>query len=375
MAKGLYLSLMIGPLVPVPVSADVLDALKSVEVTQSTEGKSGFQMTFSVSTHSPLFTVLLLAGGSVPPVIRVILSVTLNGSTEVLMDGLMTHHQITPGGEPGQSELTITGDDIRQIMNYQDFSGIPYPAVPVEGRVLLILAKYAALGIIPMVIPALFTDIDLPIERIPRQQGKDLTYIEQLADEVGYVFYTEPGPVPGTSVAYWGPEIRVGIPQPSLNINMDAHTNVESLSFKFLKDSRSLPIILVYNELTKVPIPIPIPSVSLLKPPLALVPPIPMEFDLVSDTGKLSMVKAALKGLAIASQSMDSVTADGSLDVLRYGHVLKPRRLVGVRGAGAAFDGLYYVKSVTSRIKRGEFKQSFELARDGLISTLPVVPV
>ena len=60
-------------------------------------------------------------------------------------------------------------------------------------------------------------------------------------------------------------------------------------------------------------------------------------------------------------------------DVVRYGHILKARQLVGVRGAGLAYDGLYYVKSVTHKIKRGEYKQSFELSRNGLISTVPRV--
>jgi hypothetical protein len=70
----------------------------------------------------------------------------------------------------------------------------------------------------------------------------------------------------------------------------------------------------------------------------------------------------------------EAVTGEGSLDVLRYGRSLKARQLVGVRGAGLAFDGLYYVKSVTHNIKRGEYKQSFKLVRNGLISTLPKVP-
>ena len=39
--------------------------------------------------------------------------------------------------------------------------------------------------------------------------------------------------MPGTNIAYWGPEIKVGVPQPALNYDMDAHTNVESLSFSF----------------------------------------------------------------------------------------------------------------------------------------------
>ena len=42
---------------------------------------------------------------------------------------------------------------------------------------------------------------------------------------------------------------------------------------------------------------------------------------------------------------------------------------------GVAYDGLYYVSSVTSTLKRGEFKQSFELTRNGLVSLVPNVPV
>lgn len=44
-----------------------------------------------------------------------------------------------------------------------------------------------------------------------------------------------------------------------------------------------------------------------------------------------------------------------------------------VLGAGVAYDGLYYVKRVTSTLKRGEFKQSFQLTRNGLVSTVPGV--
>jgi hypothetical protein len=39
-----------------------------------------------------------------------------------------------------------------------------------------------------------------------------------------------------------------------------------------------------------------------------------------------------------------------------------------------AFDGLYYVKSVTHNLERGQYKQSFSLARNALVSTLPSLP-
>lgn len=58
---------------------------------------------------------------------------------------------------------------------------------------------------------------------------------------------------------------------------------------------------------------------------------------------------------------------------MRYGHILRARMLVGVRGAGLTYDGMYYVESVTHNIKRGEYKQSFTLSRDGVVSQTPVV--
>jgi hypothetical protein len=322
-----------------------------------------------------LKTLFLLSGGASIPLVRVIIVVTINGTPEVLMDGVMTNHEITSGKDPGHSVLTITGEDLSRVMDYIDFSGIPYPAMPAEGRVALILAKYAAFGIVPMIIPSVFVNIPLPTERIPRHQGKDLGYIKYLANLVGYVFYLEPGPVPGTSIAYWGPEIKVGVPQPALNTNMDAYTNVENLSFSFNNDSKTIPVIYIQNSITKTPISIPVLDITPLNPPLGLAPPISIKIKKMKGTAKLSPIQAAMAGMVEAAKSAEAVTANGSLDVLRYGHILKARRLVGVRGAGQAFDGLYYVRSVTHNIKRGEYKQSFTLSRNGLISTFQRVPV
>lgn len=374
MVKGIHLTLMIGPAVPVPVPKEILDALTSVEVMTSAGKDSAFQLNFTLSNKSPLHTLFLLSGGTVLPIIRVVIIATVGGIPEVLIDGVMTHHEIT-GSESGHSTLVVTGEDLTRLMDYIDFSGIPYPAMPAEARVALILAKYAMFGIIPFVVPSFMMDIPLPISRIPRHQGKDLGYIRQLADEAGYVFYLEPGPAPGMSIGYWGPELKVGIPQPALNVNMDVHTNVESLNFSYNPDHKVMPVIYIYNEATKIPIPIPVPDVSPLNPPLGLVPPIPKNIEPMNGTAKLSPVRAILSGMAKAAKTSDVVSASGSLDVLRYGRALKARRLVGVRGAGPAFDGLYFIKSVRHQIKRGEYKQNFELTRNGLLSTLPAVPV
>jgi hypothetical protein len=365
---------MIGPAVPIPVSKSVLDALASVQVTNNSEGASTFQLRFTLNKNSPLYTLFLIGGGASIPLVRVVIAVTIAGTPQVLIDGVMTHHEITPGSGKESPALTITGEDLTKVMDYIDFSGFPFPCLPPEARVLIILAKYAMFGVIPLVIPSVLIDIPIPVQQIPRQQGKDLGYVRALADEVGYVFYMDPGPVPGTSVAYWGPEIKVGVPQKALNIDMDAQTNVESLSFSYNSEQAKLPIVFIQEPMTKAIIPIPIPAVTPLNPPLGLVPPIPKDLEFITDTAKYSPIRGALIGLAKAARSADAVSANGTLDVLRYGGVLKARRLVGVRGAGQPFDGLYYVKSVVHNIKRGEYRQSFTLGRNGLISTVPGVP-
>jgi len=371
--QNIQLTLLIGPTVPIPAPRPVMQALQSVEVTTTVGSPSGFQLSFVLSNRSPLHTVFLIAANAVPLALRVILVATINGTPTVLSDGIITRQEIAPA-QGGFSTLTITGEDLTTVMDRQQFNGIPYPAMPAEARVALILAKYAVFGMIPLVIPSIFQDIPIPTDRIPSHEGTDLAYINRLAADVGHTFYIDPGPLPGMNTAYWGPQIKIGVPQPALNTDMDAHTNVESLTFNVRHNENALPIVFIQEPMSKASIPIPIPDINPLQPPLGVALPIPTRIDLMKDTAKLSPIAAIAKGVAAAAGSADLVEGSGSLNVLRYGRLLKARQLVGVRGAGMAFDGLYYVKSVTSTLKQGEFKQRFSLTRNALVSITPAVP-
>ncbi|MCW8084273.1 hypothetical protein [Sabulicella glaciei] len=374
MLEGVHLTLMIGPAVPVPAPRVVMDALRSISVT-SGKDRSGFQVTFAVGRDSPLLNVMLPAGYFDPITTRVLIIATVNGFPHVLMDGLVTQQELSPSNEPGQSTLSITGEDLSLAMDLVE-TVIPYPQVPLIARIRLILAKYAALGCIPAVIPTIIPVTEVATSGFETQTTTDRAYLKSLARRAGYVFYVEPGPAPGTSVAYFGPDIRVPIPQSALNIDMDAATNVESLSFSLDGLAKKLTVVTILDPVTgKVPIPIPIPNVNIFKPPLGLRPTAPARLEFNSDYAKLKPDKAAEKILGLLMNNAEAITASGSLDVVRYGRPLRSRALVGVRGAGLAYDGLYYVDTVTHKIKPGEYKQSFTLSRDGLISNTPkVVP-
>jgi hypothetical protein len=372
---------MIGPVVPLTAPRAVLDALTEVEVTVQDVGQSGFKLTFTIDKQSPLQILFLLTGGMPLLFMRVVIVATVNGVSNVLIDGVITNNQISPGDKGSNSTLTIFGKDLTVLMDQSDETGFPFPACPPEARVTLLLLKYALFGVVPLVIPSVLLFVPLPIDQIPSQQGTDLQYIQYLADAAGYVFYVDPGPLPGASKAYWGPQIKVGPVQPALSADMDAYTNVENLQFSFNQEQNKLPLIYIYNSETGISFPVPLPPITPLNPPLGLIPPLPTNLlppdlsPLRDDLAKRPIPEAIMMGLAAAAKNAEAVSCTGSLDVTRYGGVLKARQLVGVRGAGPAFDGLYYVKSVTHKIKRGQYKQDFNLTRNGLVSTVPTVNI
>ncbi|HME38773.1 MAG TPA: hypothetical protein VKG63_07405 [Steroidobacteraceae bacterium] len=373
MLKALSLTVMIGPAVLIPAPKVVIDSLTGVQVTNGKQG-SGFQLTFAVSKTSPLLQIMLPAGYFDPIVTRVAIIATVGGIPNVLMDGFVTRQEITPSNEPGQSTLTITGEDLSVAMGLVQKT-VPYPAMGLTVQVYALLAPYALLGIVPIVIPPFITSVSDPTEQWDTQSLQtDLDYIRSLASSVGYTFYVDPGPIPGQSTAYFGPDIHLPVPQPALSIDMDAMTNVESLSFSLDGMAKKITLFTIMDpETGRIPIPIPVPNLNLFKPPLGARPTPPARIEYYNGGAALQPDQAASAILGALMNNSDAISGTGTLDVLRYGQVLRPRMLVGVRGASVGYDGLYYVDSVTHSIKRGEYKQNFSLSRDGLISNTPVV--
>ena len=375
MNRGFYLTLMMGPFNASPVPQPVIDALTEIQVTSTVGSQGGFQMKFSLGKQSKVQQ--MLNSGFFDPRTRVIIAVTVNGATEVLMDGIITKQDITADSKPGKSMLTITGLDLTALMDFLDLTGIPYPAIPFFLAVDIILAKYLVLGVVPLVIPPILTLFENPIQGFRQQRGTDYAFINEMAGRAAAVFYLDPGPTPGSSIAYWGPDLSklFGGPQPALTINFDGNTNMDSLSFSYDGTVATQYFVTIIEPLTKIPIPIPVPNIDLIKAPLAAHSPVALKSKMISPAASKGPVEAALQALSSEFQTSEAITGSGQLDVLRYGRVFKARQLAAVRGAGGYFDGKYYVKSVTHNIKRGEYKQSFSLARGGVGSSISTVSV
>jgi hypothetical protein len=363
---GMRLFLMIGETIPTPAPYAIMSSFVDLEVTNKDRERDGFQMKFTLGKGSML-DYDLLREGYFNPLNRVIISVVLNVTPQVLIDGVITHHQMMPSNQPGKSELVVTGEAVSLMLDREEKSET-YPNQSDSTIVTRLLANYASYGLVPKITST--SDVPVETDRIPSQQGTDLKFIQELAERNGFVFYIEPTAVPSVNTAYWGVENRLGNPQPALSMNMGPDTNVDApINFTYNALGPAAPQVTIIEPISKTPISIPIPSGLL--PSLSSQPASALRQTIDRNSANLSPIQAGLRALVATTDSSDAVSANGEVDTVRYGHVLQSRRLVGIRGVGKDFNGVYYVKEVRHQIKIGQYKQSFSLTRDGLGASSP----
>jgi hypothetical protein len=237
-----------------------------------------------------------------------------------------------------------------------------------------IMAEYADLGIIPTIIEPSYKNTPMKNDIVPYQYSNDYKYLNQLGARFGYVFYVYPGSAPGTNIGYWGPKVQEEELQRALSVNLGGDTNVDDINFtynqdaattveghimeidskkvsKFSSDNTSLPALSKGDALKK-------QSKDTIRKSL------PKVHGYVAG---LSLAAAEARAKGVVDGSIANVLkASGTLDTVRYGAVLETRKLVGLRGVGDTYDGKYYVSGVTHSIKKGEYKQRFELTRIGV---------
>ena len=359
---GVRLQLLIGDTVPSPASYEVVRALVDLEVRNETDQRDTFQMTFSLGRESSEDDFSLLRSGVLDTERRVIVMVFFGARPEVLMDGIITRHQTPRSNQPGQSRLVVFGESIalKLDLDHQDKS-YPNQADSVIVNQILKRSEYASYGLTPDVTQT--SDTPTETERIPSQQLTDLEYIQALARRNSFVFYIEPTSVPGVNTAYWGAEKRQGEHQPPLTMNMGSATNVENLTagFNTLAGVASQVTIIEPNTGRAISV----PTQESLLPALTESPAPTLRSTINRESANLNMSQASLRAFTGTREGADAADANGVVDAAVYGQALRARRLVNVRGAGRTNDGTYYVKQVTHRIKRGEYKQHFSLTREG----------
>lgn len=378
---GLNLTLLIGTTTPRPVSTALSEAVDSLEVSYRDQGQAGFQIVFRVGRAEPADAQddPLLRGATeqlLAPFNRVIVQVMANGQPHILLDGIITYYEFAPSLEPGESILTVTGEDVSVMMDLEEKS-VEHLELNDQSIVQKILASYTKYGIVPKLSTPQWVDRPLKTDRAPIQIGTDREYIQELAARHGFVFYINPGPVTGSNQAYWGPPNRQATPSKPLTFKMGSFTNVESINFQY----DALAVMRVQGRVQdrKTNQIQPVSIESSRRSPFSQEPALTTQTHIRTaqfrQTARLG-IQATAYAQAMVDRTVDSaVTVTGELDTLTYGHFLQHGGVVDLRGVGQTYDGRYYVNEVTHYIQQGDYKQRFKLTREGLGSTISSVTV
>lgn len=360
------LLLWIGPSLPKLASQEVTSALSSVDITSDVSSGDGFQVTFRVE-QSRLGDFELVRSELLAPFSRMRIGILLAGIPVMLADGVITHHQVALQGKPGIADLVVMGRDLGVMLDLKERRE-SFPNETDFNLAQRILNSYGRLGIKARIETNGQDRQSGPssTELIRNQVGTDLDFVRALAQRYGFVFYIEPTD-PESSTAYFGPQIRSSEKLPPLRINTGSAANVSSLQFT---QNAFMPAIargytLDLESKDKVQVSASESGVAAL----SAKPLDPQRELLHYGLAKYDQERASAALRAMTAQNADAVTADGQLETVRYGAILRPHRIVRVADAGASYNGQYYIRRVSHRIQRDQYTQSFSLSREGLGAT------
>ncbi|HXM58292.1 MAG TPA: hypothetical protein VOB72_23025 [Candidatus Dormibacteraeota bacterium] len=370
-AFGIRLVLWSGASVPKPVPEPLLLALNEVKVVLDDAHGDGFDLTFGLGRQDGGADYDALAAGLFGPLDLVLIGVVLGVVPEPLINGVVTEHHLEPTDEPGRATLTVRGTSVVKRMDLDEENRIFQNALDSVVATQTI-GRYARYGIVPQTVQPT-TSVRTTVEGNTHQHETDLKFLRRLARRNGFVFYLEPTAI-GVSGAYWGRENRLGQVQPCLTRGMGASTTLESISFAndALAPVSASGSFVEPRSRTSLPIP-PLPALRL--PPLSANPAPANRTERLRGSANRSAADALMSAMAATTAAPEPVTAHGEVNTVRYGAVLRARRLVGVRGVGRTYDGVYYVNRVTHQVTTGRgYTQQFSCRREGTGALLPLLP-
>jgi phage protein D len=295
-----------------------------------------------------------------------------NDSLVPVFDGYVTSVNLDIGSEPGNSRIDVAGMDTSVLMSleekiatWKDMSDSDIVQQIVSGYGVPVRADST---------PTVHQENDTTIV----QRGSDIQFVRELALRNGLEFYFETDQDSGAVTAYFRAPQLNGTPQPDLAIQFGDQSNLQSLTAQ-LTGQRPLAVKIEQIDVSQNSAntaQVSEPQLNklgandadaLIGGPLGnLVSPRDAQAQMLvlgpptSDATEMQTIAQAVR-----DEASWFITARGEINSDAYQTVLRPHRLVLVKGAGRAYSGKYYVTSVVHELKGdGTYTQSFEARRN-----------
>jgi phage protein D len=197
------------------------------------------------------------------------------------------------------------------------------------------------------------------------QRGTDIRFLKHLARRNGFECYVEANPNTGRLEGHFHPPRLEQEPQGVLSVSLSSATNANSFNARFnmiqpaTAQAKGLDIETLSDQQAH--------EESISLPGLGKDPTLTGDRPrkvLLSQTGLFQTSELQTCARAVVDRSCWAVTAEGDLNTVAYGGILRAKRPVLVRGAGRKLSGAYYVEKVLHVISGEGYTQRFTLRRN-----------
>lgn len=200
------------------------------------------------------------------------------------------------------------------------------------------------------------------------QRETDIRFLRRLAFRNGFECYVE-----GAAGHFHAPRLS-GPAQPVLAAHFGKQTNVRRLTLEVNATMPANVRMVQIDRLTKQVQEVAIdasqkPALG-QKVPARLVPPgVPAGLAVVTGAVATGIPEMTALCRELYDRGAWFVTGEGEIAANDYGHVLKVRRTVTLKGIGQSHSGVYYVSHVTHTFNTDGYTQFFKVKRNALMAT------
>src|SRR5215218_548642 len=284
-----------------------------------------------------------------------------SSNAEALIEAHVIETSAALSNEPGKSSLTVVAMDPTVLMTLEERVK-PWPNMADSDIASAIFGDH---GFTPDV-EATQPSRD-EVRQTTIQRGSDIQFLKQLAGRNGYECFVELDPASGTVSGHFHKPRVEETPQGVLSVSLGEATNVNSFAARFdmlrpveakvtgldVDDQSDQAAEIQGTALTELGSK---PTGSSDKPRKIL----------LTETGLAQSGELQTLAQAVVDSSAFAISADGELNTVAYGGILRAKRPVLVRGAGTRFSGSYYVERVLHSFTPEGYTQRFTLRRNGI---------
>lgn len=362
MAKQIAYTLSIGGRA---ASSAVMNAVKQIQVEDHADMADMLRLRLAVAVKEDGSGWTLLDDELFTRLANVKLTVTIgSGSAIPLISAYVVNVDTTFSSEPSGSELAVAAMDPTVLMHL-DEKVKSWPNMQDSDVASAIFAD-RGYRFTPVVESTKWSRQE--DDHTLMQRGTDIQFLQQLAGRNGFECFVELNDA-GEVEGHFHPPKQDAKPQGTLTINMGAATNVNKFRARFdmLGPATATGATVDPDGGTKEKSQSDEASKTDDMGDQASVPADRPRRVLLSQLGMAQAGEVQRYAQAVVDRSSWSIVADGELNTVAYGGVLKAKQPVMVRGVGREFSGRYYVERVLHTIGAdGGYVQRFTLRRNAV---------